>query len=133
MRLRADRFTVAISYAAEVCPVALRGYLTSYGNFCWGWGQLVGIGVIKSQFGRTDQWAYRIPYGLMVRGDILFFPDVKLTQDLVDVLSSLDYWYLLCSSTVAGVSIVGATLPLKNLILEGFNFSPLNTSLTLTP
>lgn len=104
MRLRADRFTVAISYAAEVCPVALRGYLTSYGNFCWGWGQLVGIGVIKSQFGRTDQWAYRIPYGLMVRGDILFFPDVKLTQDLVDVLSSLDYWYLLCSriSLVAG-------------------------------
>ncbi|AFR94595.1 MFS transporter, SP family, general alpha glucoside:H symporter [Cryptococcus neoformans var. grubii H99] len=57
--------SIAISYAAEVCPVALRGYLTSYGNFCWGWGQLVGIGVIKSQFGRTDQWAYRIPYGLM--------------------------------------------------------------------
>ncbi|GFZ44240.1 Alpha-glucosides permease MPH2 [Saitozyma sp. JCM 24511] len=57
--------SIAISYAAEVCPVALRGYLTTYGNICWGWGQLVGIGVIKGMFGRTDQWAYRIPYGLM--------------------------------------------------------------------
>lgn len=42
---------------------------------------------------------------------------------------------LLCSPVVAEVSIpiLEAILPLKNLILEGFNFSPLNTSLTLTP
>jgi len=44
--------------------VALRGYLTTYVNFCWGLGQVIGIGVIKSMLGRTDQWAYRIPYGL---------------------------------------------------------------------
>lgn len=34
------QLAVAISYAAEVCPVALRGYLTTWGNSCWGWGQL---------------------------------------------------------------------------------------------
>ncbi|KAF2855900.1 trehalose transporter [Plenodomus tracheiphilus IPT5] len=56
--------SVAISYAAEVCPVALRGYLTTWGNSCWGIGQLIAIGVIKSMFKRDDQWAYRIPYGL---------------------------------------------------------------------
>lgn len=33
-------------------------------NFCWGLGQVIGIGVIKSMLGRTDQWAYRIPYSL---------------------------------------------------------------------
>jgi len=55
---------VAISYAAEVCPVALRGYLTTWGNSCWGIGQLIGVAVIRSMFGRTDQWAYRIPYAL---------------------------------------------------------------------
>ncbi|KAF2675737.1 hypothetical protein K458DRAFT_411013 [Lentithecium fluviatile CBS 122367] len=27
--------SVAISYASEVCPVALRGYLTTWGNSCW--------------------------------------------------------------------------------------------------
>lgn len=27
--------TLTISYACEVCPVALRGYLTTYVNACW--------------------------------------------------------------------------------------------------
>ncbi|KAG2413647.1 hypothetical protein HFD88_002836 [Aspergillus terreus] len=56
--------TLTITYASEVCPVALRGYLTTYVNFCWGLGQLIGVGVIKSMINRDDQWAYRIPYGL---------------------------------------------------------------------
>ncbi|TVY83858.1 Maltose permease MAL61 [Lachnellula suecica] len=56
--------TLTITYASEVCPVALRGYLTTYVNFCWGLGQVIGIGVIKSMLPRTDQWAYRIPYAL---------------------------------------------------------------------
>ncbi|ODN95190.1 MFS transporter, SP family, general alpha glucoside:H+ symporter [Cryptococcus wingfieldii CBS 7118] len=56
--------SIAISYASDVCPVALRGYLTCYANFCWGWGQLIGIGVIRAMFKRDDQWAYRIPYAV---------------------------------------------------------------------
>ncbi|KAK3117748.1 hypothetical protein LTR53_000558 [Teratosphaeriaceae sp. CCFEE 6253] len=56
--------TLTITYASEVCPVALRGYLTTYVNFCWGLGQLIGIGVIRSMVDRTDEWAYRIPYAL---------------------------------------------------------------------
>ena len=52
--------TLTITYASEVCPVALRGYLTTYVNMCWGLGQLIGIGVIKSMFHRTDKWAYKI-------------------------------------------------------------------------
>lgn len=56
--------TLTITYASEVCPVALRGYLTTYVNFCWGLGQVIGIGVIKAMLPREDQWAYRIPYAL---------------------------------------------------------------------
>lgn len=56
--------TLTISYASEVCPVALRGYLTTYVNFCWGLGQLIGIGVIKGMLDREGKWAYKIPYGL---------------------------------------------------------------------
>jgi SP family general alpha glucoside:H+ symporter-like MFS transporter len=56
--------TLTITYASEVCPVALRGYLTTYVNFCWGLGQVIGIGVIKSMLPRNDEWAYRIPYAL---------------------------------------------------------------------
>ncbi|KAJ0333011.1 hypothetical protein COL5a_001742 [Colletotrichum fioriniae] len=56
--------TLCITYASEVCPVALRGYLTTYVNFCWGMGQEIGIGVIVSMLDRQDEWAYRIPYAL---------------------------------------------------------------------
>ncbi|KAI1389307.1 putative MFS alpha-glucoside transporter [Hypoxylon trugodes] len=56
--------TLTITYASEVCPVALRGYLTTYVNFCWGIGQMIGIGVIMGNLWRTDEWAYRIPYAL---------------------------------------------------------------------
>lgn len=56
--------TLTITYASEVCPVALRGYLTTYVNFCWGLGQLIGVAVIFSMLDREDEWAYRIPYGL---------------------------------------------------------------------
>lgn len=44
--------------------MALRGYLTTYVNLCWGLGQLIGIGVIRAMFQRDDQWSYRIPYAL---------------------------------------------------------------------
>ncbi|KAH6997085.1 general substrate transporter [Ilyonectria destructans] len=56
--------TITITYASEVCPVALRGYLTTYVNFCWGVGQELGIGIIYAMLGREDEWAYRIPYAL---------------------------------------------------------------------
>ncbi|KAM5456808.1 hypothetical protein MaudCBS49596_001049 [Microsporum audouinii] len=56
--------TLTITYASEVCPVALRGYLTTYVNFCWGLGQFIGIGVIRSMLNREDEWSFRIPYAL---------------------------------------------------------------------
>ncbi|EGD98642.1 maltose permease [Trichophyton mentagrophytes] len=56
--------TLTITYASEVCPVALRGYLTTYVNLCWGLGQLIGIGVIRSMLDREDEWSFRIPYAL---------------------------------------------------------------------
>lgn len=56
--------TLTVTYASEVCPVALRGYLTTYVNFCFGLGQLIGIAVIKGMMSRDDEWAYRVPYGL---------------------------------------------------------------------
>lgn len=73
--------TLTITYASEVCPVALRGYLTTYVNFCWGLGQLIGIGVIKSMFSRDDQWAYRIPYGLQWMWPLPLFIGILLAPE----------------------------------------------------
>jgi SP family general alpha glucoside:H+ symporter-like MFS transporter len=56
--------TLPATYASEVCPVALRGYLTTYINICWVTGQLLASGVLRALLQRPDQWAYRIPYAL---------------------------------------------------------------------
>ncbi|CAI7607861.1 unnamed protein product [Penicillium viridicatum] len=73
--------TLTVTYASEVCPVVLRGYLTSYVNFCWGLGQLVGIGVIKSMLNRDDQWSYKIPYGLQWMWPVPLFIGIFLAPE----------------------------------------------------
>lgn len=53
-----------MSYASEVCPTALRGYLTTYVNLCWVIGQFIAAGVLLGVQDRTDQWAYKIPFAI---------------------------------------------------------------------
>ncbi|KAF8847540.1 general substrate transporter [Acephala macrosclerotiorum] len=56
--------TMAPAYASEICPLALRGYLTVYVNLCWAFGQLISAGVQQGLSTNNTQWAYRIPFGL---------------------------------------------------------------------
>ncbi|KAH8679108.1 general substrate transporter [Tricladium varicosporioides] len=56
--------TMAPAYASEVCPMALRAYLTVYVNLCWAFGQLVAAGVLSGFSGVTSEWAYRIPFAI---------------------------------------------------------------------
>lgn len=56
--------TLAPAYASEVCPMALRGYLTVYVNLCWAFGQLISAGVQSGFSSNTTQWAYRIPFAI---------------------------------------------------------------------
>jgi len=56
--------TVTTAYAAEVCPTALRAYLTTYVNLCWVFGQFLSSGVLKSVSHRSDPFAYKLPFAL---------------------------------------------------------------------
>lgn len=56
--------TMAPAYASEVCPLALRGYLTVYVNLCWAFGQLISAGVQSGFSENTTQWGYRIPFAI---------------------------------------------------------------------
>ncbi|KAL4871826.1 hypothetical protein BDV12DRAFT_163178 [Aspergillus spectabilis] len=73
--------TLCVTYASEVCPVALRNYLTTYVNFCWGLGQLIGVGVIRSMINRHDEWAYRIPYALQWMWPLPLFIGIYLAPE----------------------------------------------------
>jgi SP family general alpha glucoside:H+ symporter-like MFS transporter len=56
--------TLTTAYASEVCPTALRAYLTTYVNLCWVMGQFIGSGVLRGVLSRNDQWGYRIPFAI---------------------------------------------------------------------
>lgn len=73
--------TLTITYASEVCPLALRGYLTTYVNFCWGIGQVIGVGVIMSQLGNESDWAYKLPWALQWMWVVPLFIGVYLAPE----------------------------------------------------
>lgn len=56
--------TMGPAYGSEVCPMALRGYLTVYVNLCWAFGQLISAGVQSGLSSNKTQWAYRIPFAI---------------------------------------------------------------------
>ncbi|KAK3182208.1 hypothetical protein K4F52_006577 [Lecanicillium sp. MT-2017a] len=56
--------TLTTSYACEVGPVALRAYLTTWVNACWGIGQLIATGILRTLLDREDEWGWRIPFAL---------------------------------------------------------------------
>lgn len=56
--------TMTIAYAAEVCPVPLRHYLTAYINLCWIIGQFISAGIIKGLVHNQTEWGYKIPFAV---------------------------------------------------------------------
>lgn len=52
----------APAYASEICPLALRGYLTVYVNLCWAIGQFIAAGVLNGLINMKSEWGYRIPF-----------------------------------------------------------------------
>jgi MFS transporter, SP family, general alpha glucoside:H+ symporter len=50
----------ANTYAAEICPVVLRAYLTTYVCLCWVMGQFICAGVTYQLSSRSDPWGWRI-------------------------------------------------------------------------
>ncbi len=56
--------TLGPSYASEVLPVRIRGYMQIYVNLCWVMGQLIAAGVLDGLVNNTTQWSYRIPFAV---------------------------------------------------------------------
>ncbi|KAH6974285.1 general substrate transporter [Ilyonectria sp. MPI-CAGE-AT-0026] len=52
------------SYAAEVAPLRLNGYLTVYVNLCWVMGKLIAFGVLAGMLTNSTEWSYRIPFAI---------------------------------------------------------------------
>nr|XP_018260033.1 uncharacterized protein I303_08105 [Kwoniella dejecticola CBS 10117]OBR82191.1 hypothetical protein I303_08105 [Kwoniella dejecticola CBS 10117] len=54
--------TLTTAYAAEICPIALRGYMTAFVNLCWGIGLTIASGVVRGAINLEGQWSWRLAY-----------------------------------------------------------------------
>ncbi|EJU01345.1 sugar transporter [Dacryopinax primogenitus] len=73
--------TVAPSYAVEVCPLALRGYLTTFVNLCWVIGHLIAAGVLDGLVNNTTEWSYRIPFAIQWVWPLPLFIAIAMAPD----------------------------------------------------
>ncbi|EGX96073.1 MFS transporter, putative [Cordyceps militaris CM01] len=55
---------IAPTYASEVCPVVLRGFLTASVNLAFVIGQFIAQGCAAGVESRLDQWAYKAPFAI---------------------------------------------------------------------
>ena len=56
--------TLSTAYSVELCPIGLRGYLTSYVALGWGAGRFLSTGVLRGTLKIPNDWAWRLPYAL---------------------------------------------------------------------
>lgn len=79
---------IAPAYASEVCPLALRGVLTSCTNICFVGGQLLANCVIAGTSKLDNHWAYSAPFAVqwlwpaIILAALPFAPERHVTEDL---------------------------------------------------
>lgn len=58
--------SLAVGYASEVCPLALRYYMTTYSNICWLLGQIFAAGIMKNSERNlaNSEMGYKLPFAL---------------------------------------------------------------------
>ncbi|CEP60796.1 sugar porter family MFS transporter LALA0_S01e19152g [Lachancea lanzarotensis] len=57
---------LTVTYASEICPLALRYYLTTYSNLCWLFGQVFAAGIMKNSQNKYlhSELGYKLPFAL---------------------------------------------------------------------
>ncbi|KAI6784015.1 uncharacterized protein J7T54_004561 [Emericellopsis cladophorae] len=56
--------TLTTAYAAEICPAAMRGYLTAWVSMCWGAGSFLAAGTLRGSLDLSGDASWKVPYAL---------------------------------------------------------------------
>lgn len=54
--------TLTAAYAAEICPIQLRGYAMGWISFCWGAGSFIASGINRAALDVESEWGWRMGY-----------------------------------------------------------------------
>ncbi|OTA24339.1 hypothetical protein BTJ68_11459 [Hortaea werneckii EXF-2000] len=85
--------TLTTAYAAEICPAAIRGYLTAWVSMCWGAGSFLATGVLRGSLDLEGDAGWRLPYGVQW----VWVPPLLL----VGFLAPESPWYLVRRERIA--------------------------------
>lgn len=88
---------IGTMYASEVCPVVLRGYLTTYINICFIVGQLISQCVLKGCNSSMSYWSYRIPFAVQWVWPVILFIPISMAPD--------SPWWLIRKERLADVRL----------------------------
>ncbi|KAG6044772.1 hypothetical protein E4U17_000401 [Claviceps sp. LM77 group G4] len=83
---------IAPTYASEVCPLILRGFLTTSVNLAFVIGQFVAQGCAAGVETRLDEWAYRIPFAIQWVWPVVLLAGLPLAPES-------PYWLVRCGRT----------------------------------
>ncbi|KAL8383376.1 hypothetical protein RB595_006904 [Gaeumannomyces hyphopodioides] len=56
--------TLAVSYAADLCPTHIRAYMTSWINLCWVTGGLLSTGILRGLLRIPGELGYKVPFAV---------------------------------------------------------------------
>lgn len=56
--------TLTAAYAAEICPIQLRGFAASFISMAWGMGSFLASGMGRAALEIKGDWSWRMPYCL---------------------------------------------------------------------
>ncbi|WVW87131.1 hypothetical protein I302_109188 [Kwoniella bestiolae CBS 10118] len=56
--------TLSTAYAAEICPIQLRGYLSAFASVGFGGGSFIASGVLRACLQISGEYGWRLPYAL---------------------------------------------------------------------
>ncbi|KAL0937081.1 MFS alpha-glucoside transporter [Colletotrichum truncatum] len=103
--------TLTTAYAAEICPAALRGYLTAWVSMCWGAGSFLAAGVLRGALDLPDgDLRWKIPYALQWVWVVPLF--------IVGFLAPESPWYLIRRGRLAEAEKSLTRLARKNHYTE---------------
>ncbi|KAG6129566.1 hypothetical protein E4U22_004527 [Claviceps purpurea] len=83
---------IAPTYASEVCPLILRGFLTTSVNLAFVIGQFVAQGCAAGVETRLDEWAYRIPFAIQWVWPVVLLAGLPFAPES-------PYWLVRCGRT----------------------------------
>lgn len=105
--------TITTNYASDICPTAIRGYVTAWTNVCWIIGQLGASIVLQVLVKNSTELSYKLPLGLQWAFPLPLFVFAIIAQE--------SPWWLVRHNKIEEARLALSKLVSKKHIPAGYS------------